>query len=517
MKSKSNARSMKKRNKTNSRSKLGGSAIASGGYGCVFKPAIKCKGSSSRTSGVTKVLLNRHASSEMLEITNVKRIIQRIPNYNEYFLGLDAVSCELDPLSIDDKVGFDSKCNNLTKQGINSTNVNMNLNKIKGINVPYGGLELQTFFNSYKLTPYTFVNVNNNLIKLLKNGVSPMNNLKLFHFDLKGPNILISDDYKARVIDWGLSASQIANEVPDTIKTRPFMYNAPYSVCVFDSTFKPFIKQKIGGMISSIGTNIFSLNEIRNDIKVYMIKWLYQFINKGGRGHYDYLNSLLNNLLLIEYQSFPLKIGIDVPSGELPKLISYSFLNEFIADELTDIVIQYTNLSGDFNDEKYFNNAFKYNVDVWGLLTCYVDDLVRLLLDGASNNLTKNNTNSLLYGIREIAYKYMFNGKQLVNPISIDILARDLKQLNDIFGRVGTPSPVASLSPPAPAPLYASSPRTIVISSSSKSSPSIVPIGPVVPLKKTRKRKVVCDEDKKRKCISMGKVCNEATGRCNKL
>lgn len=510
MKSKSRVITMKKY-KSKSRSKLGGAAIAAGGYGCVFKPALKCKGSASRTGGVTKVLLNRYAADEINEISNVKRIIQNIPNYNDYFLGLDATDCELDTLLTDDKVGFDSKCNNLTRQGITSANVNMNLDKIKGINLPYGGLEFQKFFMNKKLTPDTFVNVNNALIKLLKNGLSPMNKLKLFHFDLKGPNILISDDYKARIIDWGLSGSQRANEVPNGIRTRPFMYNAPFSVCVFDPTFKTYVKQKIGGVISSIGS-ISSLNEIRSDIKIYMINWLYTFMNKGGRGHYDYLNSVFNNLLFIEYQNFPLKINMKLSSGELPNLISYSFINEFIADELTEIVIQYTTLDGVFNDEKYFNNAFKHNVDIWGLLTCYTDDLVRILLTGTSNNLSKNNSNELLYNIRQIANKYVFNGKQLIHPISVDMLARDLKELNTIFGRGRTPSPVLSpiVSPRIPVP------GTIVISSS-KSKFKSRSRSPVVPVKKTRKRRVVCDDDKKRKCASLGKICNEATGRCNKV
>lgn len=523
MKSKSRGISIKKNSKSKSRSKLGGAAIAAGGYGCVFKPALLCRGSRARTSGVTKVLLNRYADDEINEITKVKRIIERIPNYNDYFLGLDAVKCELDTLTPEDKIGFDSKCGNLTGRSINAANVNMNLDKIKGINLPYGGLEFQKFFINKKLTPDTFVNVNNALIKLLKNGLSPMNKLKLFHFDLKGPNILISDDYKARIIDWGLSGSQTANEVPGVIKTRPFMYNAPFSVCVFDSTFKVYIKQTIGGVLLSIGTPIASLNEIRSDIKMYMIKWLYTFMNNGGAGHYGYLQSLLNNLLLVEYKNFPTKMNITSP-GELTKIVSHSFLNEFIADELTEIVIQYTNLDGDFNDEKYFNNAFKHNVDIWGLLTCYIDDLVRILIDGSTNRLPKNNSNSLLYGIRQIANKYMFNGKQLVNPISIDMLSRDLKELNTIFGRVRTPSPPARLpspapiirvpSPPAPAP----GPRAIVFSSSKSKtrsrSPPVVPVGPAP--KKTRKRHVVCDDEKKRKCASMGKVCNEATGRCNK-
>lgn len=527
MKSKSKRITMKKTGKSNYRSKVGGAAIAAGGYGCVFKPALKCKGSLSRTTdGVTKVLLNSYADDEINEITNVKRIIERIPNYNEYFLGLDAVKCDLDTLTSADKVGFDTKCKNLKKHSIDSANVNMNLDKIKGINLPYGGLELGKFLIRKKLTPDVFVNINNALIKLLKNGLSPMNKLKLFHFDLKGSNILITDDYKARIIDWGLSGSQRANELPDVIKTRPFMYNAPFSVSVFDSTFEAYVKKTISEILNNIGP-IHSLNEIRSDIKVYMIKWIYKFMNKGGKGHYEYLNYIFNNLLFVSYEDFPMNINID-SNPDITPIINYSFLNTFMADELTEVVIQYTSLDGDFNTERYFNNAFKYNVDIWGLLTCYLDDVIHTISDSTYNSLSKLDSTTLLYGIRQIANKYMFNGKQLVNPISVDMLARDLKELNNIFGHARTPSPIARVSPPAPVPVPApatsirsppvssADPRAIVFSSSKSKTRSRSPVGPVAPPKKTRKRNVFCDEDKKRKCASMGKVCNEATGRCNK-
>jgi len=518
---KKRVKSRRNTSKSNSRSKLGGAAIAAGGYGCVFKPALQCKSSVSKSGDVTKVLMTKYANDEMLEISKVRAIVSKIPNYNDYFLGLDATMCQLNNLSVSDKVGFDTKCGNLTKNGINSANVNMNLDKIRGINLPYGGLEFKKFFVNKKLTPETFINVNNNMIKLLKNGITPMNKLKLFHLDLKGPNILITDDYKARIIDWGLSGSQTLNEIPDIIRRRPFMYNAPFSICLFDPIFKSFIKQNIRYILSYIGKPISSLNEIRSDIKLYMIKWIYMFINSGGRGHYDYLQSLIDNLLLIEYNSFPLKMNINLPSGELPKLLSYSFLNEFIADELTEIVIQYTNLiTGDFEVERYFNNSFKYNVDIWGFLTCYIDDLVRILLDSASNRLSKNDSTALLYGIRQIANKYMFSSKQLVNPISIDLLSRDLKELNNIFGAISASSSPVTSSPiivaPKPLTISSKSRSKSISTSKSRTRSPVVPAGPLPPAKKTRKRKVVCDYVKKAHCRSIGKVCNEATGRCNK-
>lgn len=549
MKLKSNSKTRSKTIKRNinrnvSRKKSGGAAIAAGGYGCVFKPALKCKSASSRTNGVSKVLMTEYANDEMREIGKVRTIVSKIPNYNDYFLGLDATICELDNFTTDDKVNFDSKCRNLTKNGISSININANLNSVRGINVPYGGLEFHKFFDKNKLNRENFVKVNKSMIKLLKNGVAPMNKLKLFHFDLKGPNILIGDDFNARIIDWGLSGIQSGNEIPSGLRTKPFMYNMPFSISLFDPKFKNFIKTNVKGILNSLSiTNPVSLNEIRNEIKVIMIKWIYQFISDAGEGHYTYLPTIIENLMTTSYNSFPLKERLNADYSKKSNIIILSFLNHYIVDELTEAVIQYTNLDGVFNEERFFNNAFKHNADIWGLLTCYLDDLVTLLLNSSSNLLTKEQSIELLYGIKNIAFKYIFNARQLVHPIDIDVLERDLRQLNNIVGDIRTPTPPRLSSPsssPSPISLRMPTPPKIPTPVVAP-PPSLVAAAPIrrgpgklkhrlvlvssthprssarVASKKKRVRHVTCDDAKKAYCISIGKVCNESTGRCNKV
>ena len=68
------------------RDKIGGQVIGAGGYGCVFKPALKCEGSNNRTTGISKMLSNKDADIEWKEISNVKNIILKIPNNDRYFL-----------------------------------------------------------------------------------------------------------------------------------------------------------------------------------------------------------------------------------------------------------------------------------------------------------------------------------------------------------------------------------------------------------------------------------------------
>jgi serine/threonine protein kinase len=602
MKIKTRSKTIKRTNGSGSgrRKNLGGAAIAAGAFGCVFKPALKCKSASSRTNGVSKVLMTDYANDEMREISKVRSVVSKIPNYNDYFLGLDATICDLDDFTTDDKVNFDTKCGNLTNNGISSININSKLNKVKGINIPYGGLEFQKFFIKNNLNRETFLKVNKSIIKLLKNGIAPMNKLKLFHFDLKGPNILIDDDFKVRIIDWGLSGIQTGNEIPNGLRDTPFMYNMPFTVCLFEPAFKNFIKTNIKNILNALTiTNPISLNEIRIEIQMVMLKWLYKFIREGGGGHYNYLPRVIEKLMFTDLQDFPLKVKLNIDDTKKNNIITLSFLNKYIIDELTEVVIQYTSLDGVFDENKYFNEAFKHNADVWGLLTCYTDDIVTLLLNNVYNKLTKQQSIELLYAIKNITLKYMFNEKQLIYPIDINVLESDLRHLNDIVGDVRTPTPprvpspviappripTPVIAPPrVPSPVIAppriptpviappriptpviAPPRipTPVIAPPRVPSPVIAPppvppvvVAPLVPpilagplrygpgalapvrrgpprplvssrrsklpsparvaSKKKRVRHVTCDDAKKAHCLGIGKVCNEATGRCIK-
>ena len=51
------------------KNRKGGKVIASGGFGCVFSPALKCQGKKSRGKNmISKLLTKKHALSEYNEI-----------------------------------------------------------------------------------------------------------------------------------------------------------------------------------------------------------------------------------------------------------------------------------------------------------------------------------------------------------------------------------------------------------------------------------------------------------------
>ena len=61
----------------------GGKVIASGGFGCVFSPALKCKGAKIRRgkNRISKLLTKKHALEEYNEIQIIKKKLDKIPNY----------------------------------------------------------------------------------------------------------------------------------------------------------------------------------------------------------------------------------------------------------------------------------------------------------------------------------------------------------------------------------------------------------------------------------------------------
>ena len=69
----------------------GGKVLASGGYGCVFTPALKCEGAKKRETGkISKLMTEKHATQEYEEINSIKEKLDSIKNYEDYFLLYDA-------------------------------------------------------------------------------------------------------------------------------------------------------------------------------------------------------------------------------------------------------------------------------------------------------------------------------------------------------------------------------------------------------------------------------------------
>jgi len=329
--------------------KNGGKVIASGGFGCVFKPALLCKNTTKREKNkVTKLMKTKHAISEYNEINLIKNSISKIPNYEDYFLVNNFTICEPAPLTKEDLDNYNKKCTALPKSDITKENINASLDKMLALNMPNGGIAIDDYMendNSY----YNLVKINNCLMSLLKLGVVPMNKEHIFHCDIKDSNILVESDsntLKTRLIDWGLATKYIPytdQSFPSTWKNRPLQYNSPFSLILFTDLFiEKYTKYiKKGGILDDI------------HLKPFVIDYIFLWIKERGPGHYKFLNKIMNILFGNELNNIkePMK----------NTLIENEFTMIYISNYLIQILIHFTHFrkDGSLNLRIYLDNVFK--------------------------------------------------------------------------------------------------------------------------------------------------------------
>lgn len=398
--------------------KNGGKVIASGGFGCVFKPALLCKNTTKRDKNkVTKLMKTKHAISEYNEINLIKNSISNIPNYEHYFLVNNFTICEPAPLTKEDLDNYGKKCTALPKSEITKDNINNSLDKMLALNMPNGGIAIDDFMennNSY----YNLVKVNNCLIDLLKFGIIPMNKKDIYHCDIKDSNILVESNNNkliTRLIDWGLTTKYIPHKdqtFPSSWQNRPLQYNSPFSLILFTDLFiEKYTKYiKKGGIIDHI------------HLKPFIIDYIFLWIKERGPGHYKFINKIMNILFGNELNNIeePMKVT----------LIENEFTMIYISNYLIQILIHFTHFrkDGSLNLRIYLDNVFIKIVDVWGLVSSYIP-----FLEILHENYRSLDTNQLAIfnELKKIFIKYLYEPR--IEAIPIVSLTKDLKKLNHYF------------------------------------------------------------------------------------
>lgn len=99
----------------------GGKILASGGFGCVFSPPLKCIGKENKKpdpNTLSKLMLKKNAIREYDEILAIRKKLKDIPNYENYFLVNDFTICQPAKLSRSDLSNYSKKCKALKKHSI---------------------------------------------------------------------------------------------------------------------------------------------------------------------------------------------------------------------------------------------------------------------------------------------------------------------------------------------------------------------------------------------------------------
>lgn len=218
---------------------LGGRVIGSGGFGCVFDPALKCEGSSEREpKKISKLMTEKHAIKEYEKINLIKEKLKDIHNHKKYYLLYDITLCRPAALTSKDLINYVGKCKTLEKDGITKEKVNSNLDKLMLLNILNGGIPVDDYIYSQGAIG-NLKNFNNRMIELLLYGIVPMNKKFIFHSDIKDSNILVKEEQGkllTRLIDWGLATEYEPfkdNEFPLEWRNRPLQFNVPFSIIIF--------------------------------------------------------------------------------------------------------------------------------------------------------------------------------------------------------------------------------------------------------------------------------------------
>lgn len=134
--------------------KSGGKVIASGAYGCVFDPSLKCNNKTKREKGkITKLMMNKNALKEFVEIAEIDGKLRANKNYKDYFLTYDVEMCTPSKLTSADLTDFSTKCKILPD--ITRTNINTRLENLTALNMPYGGMMAEDYmYDNGSFTPF---------------------------------------------------------------------------------------------------------------------------------------------------------------------------------------------------------------------------------------------------------------------------------------------------------------------------------------------------------------------------
>jgi len=400
----------------------GGKVIASGGFGCIFKPALKCDNSEMReTNKISKLMTIKHATEEYKQIQQFNHILQVIPNYERYFLLDNFVLCKPSKLTKDDLNKYNKKCKALKKKDITKKNINKNLDKLMTLNMPYGGINVEEFIQSYFINT-NIIRLNNSLIELLVNGIIPMNKLNVYHCDIKDGNILVEiseTTLTTRLIDWGISViynSNETNKIPRKLYRRPFQYNVPFSSILFN---KDFMK---------LYTKFLTLNQNPNSyqIREFIMNYIFIWNETRGSGHLSAINDIIRELTIKELPSIKNKKVKE-------HVVEYDFTYYYIIDYLSAILEKFTN-NGVFDLMLYFNTVFLKNIDIWGFTMTYI--VLYEYLYRSFDSLNEYQMQFVLK-IKYIIIHFLFECP--VTPINTDLLVNEFKSLNKLIDMFDIP------------------------------------------------------------------------------
>ena len=222
----------------------GGAAVAAGTYGCVFNPAIPCRGDAAGvasgvyTNAVSKVMNEEDAQEEYKETGHVRAIANVIPfPLRDYLVIPLRPPCRVNFTPADLR-NADLVCTNF--EPLMRTNLGAHADDVRALTQVNGGMNLKSALQYFDLD--TFKHINTGLMQL----TDVVRHIGLhggIHGDIKDVNLVYNaTDHKVRIIDWGffqfLSADYMGTHWDkfETGGVNPIMQNEMLSTWIYTKT-----------------------------------------------------------------------------------------------------------------------------------------------------------------------------------------------------------------------------------------------------------------------------------------
>ena len=403
----------------------GGKVLGSGGYGCLLIPSVKCKNKNynytNKNKNITKLMLAKNAQKEYDEIMKYKKILVTIPNYKDYFLIDDIDLCQPSELSKSDLQDYETKCKALNKKKITKKNINKKLNSIMAINMPNGGKDLDDFIKQCLIYD-EYKSINNSLLDLLTHAIIPMNNLHIYHSDIKAGNILMDYFYQCKIIDWGLSTSYANYNSNDSFPisrghfNRPIQFNIPFSVIILNNDFKDGYEEYLTSRLKTIDNIYYS------DVRAFILQHFVHINKEYKTGHIRYINKIMRILFNENIEPLYKKIKNDIVTAEY----TYYYIVEYISK----IVYEYTDVKNKKLDlQDYFKNVFLKTIDIWGFVFSYFP-ILNIMSYTKRDKLSKIDI-KICEKIKYVIIHYLYENP--LEPINHLDIKRELLELNELF------------------------------------------------------------------------------------
>jgi serine/threonine protein kinase len=233
-----------------------------------------------------------------------------------------------------------------------------------------------------------------------------MNRLGVIHNDLKSENVMIDAKGDVRIIDWGLAGISSAHHV---IPLRHFMnnpvtFNRPFSTMIISQTSCKLYESTL--LTQAATPSLAELKKFTHDL------------------YKKYIESY--DIIGFEYFQY-----IFMSMFGLSKKDATEMLMEFVSNYNADILHHFTDhVNRKFDLNKYFSTVYRYNTDVWGMMSIFYSIFI---LPRKSFVVSNEAYEEMLHQYRTLFRTTVFvNGHKRMN---VEHILQQLRRINHAVER----------------------------------------------------------------------------------